>query len=421
MYYSVFPVTGMRLNIINADCVKHILKDNFQNYPNPKLRNMLGEELFGQGIFLANGESWKSQRNMAAPFFRSVKNDPSRIVDTYINHTKILLEILENFYQKKEQVVIQTLFKRLTMDIFCEIGFGVQIGSQQNPVEFSELFDWTLIEMGDRFLNPLRKYFTNRTWKNNIAKMDKFLYHIIQTRKKELESSQSRQILSEKTDLLSRLFLHSDQSDKPLSDKILRDMIVNFLIAGRDTTAVLLTWTFYHLSLYPSVESKVIQEIRNVLNARDPTISDCSELKYLDKVLKETLRLYPPAFPLNIKQAINGDVLPNNVKVAPGQYITINVFALHRLPEYWGDDANEFIPERWEKPLKHNFQFVPFQEGPRICMGMNMAYEEAKVVVAMLLQRGFRFRLVPGEDTSMKVSMILSSKTGLRMNVIKEE
>jgi len=412
----------MRLHVLDPECIKYILKDNFQNYPNPALRKIIANELFGQGIFMSNGESWKSQRNMAVPFFRSIKTDSSRIIDTYTYHTKIFLEILEKKFQEKEVVVMQKLFKRLTMDIFCEIGFGVQIGSLQNPVEFSELFDWTQEEMGLRFINPLRKFFTNRTWNKYIAKMDEFIYNIIRTRKKELEDSspQTRQILSEKTDLLSRLFLHSDQSDKPLSDKILRDMIVNFLIAGRDTTATLLTWTFYHLSLYPSVESKVIQEIRNVVGSRDPTISDCSELKYLDMVLKETLRLYPPALPLNIKQAINADILPSKVKVAPGQIVLFNTYALHRLPEYWGEDANKFVPERWEKPLKHHFQFIPFQEGPRICMGMNMAYEEVKVVVSMMLQRGLRFRLVPGEDDSFDVSIILSSKTGLRMNITKE-
>jgi len=101
--------------------------------------------------------------------------------------------------------------------------------------------------------------------------------------------------------------------------------------------------------------------------------------------------------------------------------VAINIFALHRLEEYWGENAKDFYPERWEVPLKHNFQFLPFQEGPRICLGMNMAYEEAKVVIAMVLKAGYRLRLAPGEDASYVPSIVLPAKSGMRMVVEKVE
>jgi len=408
-YYSVLPYGGMRINVQDPESMKHILKDNFDNYVIPPFRSYLTYELFGQGIFMVNGEAWKGQRKLSKPLFH--KSSRIQMVPIYQKHTRVLLDHFENALKNKQTVTIQDLFKRLTLDTFGEIGLGVDIGSLKNPVEFSELFDWTQKEIALNFRNPLRKYFTNKTWKRNIEIMDKFVYDIIDKRRKTKDN--------EKGDILAQLFSITDDEGKGLSDKIIRDFLFNIIIAGRDTTAVLLTWTFCHFSLNPAVEKRVIEEIQQVLGSKNPSFDTCSELRYLTMVLKETLRLYPPAFPINAKDAVKADTLPNGVKVAPGQCISLNVYSLHRRPDYWGDDANEFRPERWETPLKHNFQFIPFLEGPRICLGMNMALEEAKVVIAMILNQGFRLRLVPGEDTSFLASFIMASRTGLRMEVQK--
>jgi len=144
-------------------------------------------------------------------------------------------------------------------------------------------------------------------------------------------------------------------------------------------------------------------------------------LKYLQMVLDESLRLLPPAVPFNAKYATRDAVLPNGAKVKKGNTITYSPYFVHRLKEYWGDDSEEFCPSRWENPglIKHPYQFVPFQKGPRICLGMNMAYEEAKCCLVMMFQNGIHFKLVPNQKLTYMSSAVLFSKYGMFMEVEK--
>jgi len=139
-------------------------------------------------------------------------------------------------------------------------------------------------------------------------------------------------------------------------------------------------------------------------------------------VLDETLRLHPPALPVTAKQAVQNDILPNGALVKAGQTIFISPYVTQRMTEYWGDDANEFRPDRWENLVLSGvdkYKFLPFQRGPRICLGMNMAYEEAKTVVSVILKSNYRMRLTPGQNITYKTGfpIILNAKNGIKMTV----
>jgi len=135
-------------------------------------------------------------------------------------------------------------------------------------------------------------------------------------------------------------------------------------------------------------------------------------------VLDESLRLYPPAVPFNSKQATKDVTLPNKVRVKKGQNLEYSPYVIHRLPAYWGPDADVFRPERWEQPLKHPYQFVPFQKGPRMCLGMMMAYEEATSCLVNMVQNGIRLEYV-GKEVPLKLSLggLLALKNGMPMKV----
>jgi len=138
--------------------------------------------------------------------------------------------------------------------------------------------------------------------------------------------------------------------------------------------------------------------------------------------LDEVLRLHPPAFPINAKQAIKADVLPNGVKIKAGQVLWLSPYIIQRLPRYWGPDADKFRPQRWEEDTKRDpYIFVPFQRGPRTCLGKDMAYEEVLTVIVTLLQNSIRLRLMPGQKFAHRsfLPIIFSSVNGMHMKIVK--
>jgi len=273
--------------------------------------------------------------------------------------------------------------------------------------------DWILNDIEKRFENPLKIIFSSKTWKNNIKIVNEFVYNLIQARRQEGFKG--------KQDFLANLLsMEANKEAEGITQTFLRDQVINFFLAGRDTTAVLLTWTSYLLSTHPDIDQQVIREIRSVLENQLPDIHNTKLLKYTRMVLDESLRLYPPAVPFNSKQCTKDITLPNKIRVHKGQNLEYSPYAIHRLPEYWGPDANEFRPERWENPkiLKHPYQFVPFQKGPRLCLGMNMAYEEATSCLVELIQNGIRFEYVGKENPpTFSLGAILSSKYAVPVKV----
>jgi len=196
-------------------------------------------------------------------------------------------------------------------------------------------------------------------------------------------------------------------------------MLVNFFIAGRDTTAILLTWTAYLLSQHPDIENKVVAEIDEVFQGKEPDFESLDKLVFLKAVLDETLRLYPPV-PQNAKVAVEDDVLPGGINIPKGTIITYKTFALHRLTALWGKDATEFKPERWLSPelraKMHPYQYIPFHAGPRLCLGMKQAFYEAKLLLTLLYQR-YHLTTVPDHIVTYKKALTMPTKYGLQMYI----
>jgi len=225
--------------------------------------------------------------------------------------------------------------------------------------------------------------------------------------------------IQNRNDLLAH-FIRS--SDVLVTPTYLRDMLLNFMIAGRDTTGVLLTWTLYFLSRHPEVEEKVVQELKQVHQGRPVTAETVTQLEYLKQVLNETLRLCPPV-PNNVRRSVKEDTLPNGYHVPANCLMLYSAFQLHRLPELWGEDARIFDPDRWSPERvasRKAFFYVPFHAGPRTCLGQSLALTEAKVLIAMILPR-FRFRLVPGHRVAFKPALILTAKNGMPVEVTMRE
>ncbi|XP_031495339.1 cytochrome P450 94A2-like [Nymphaea colorata] len=238
---------------------------------------------------------------------------------------------------------------------------------------------------------------SERRLRDSIALVHGFATKIIRSRR--VEMSVSSCVDSPRADLLSRFV-----SDETLSESYLRDIVVSFILAGRDTTSSALTWFFWLLSRRPDIERKILGElatarhirrqisgIHDVENDEIFGFDELRDMHYLQAAISESMRLYPPV-PVDTKHCLSDDVLPDGSSVRKGWFVAYNSYAMGRMREIWGDDCLEFRPERWLSPEglfrpENPFRYPVFHAGPRVCLGREMAYIQMKSVAAFLIER----------------------------------
>jgi len=327
------------------------------------------------------------------------------------------------------------------MDAICKLGFGVEINSLSNTnsgteASFAKAFDTANAMLYWRYADlawKLKRYFNigcEVTVKESIKTVDDFVYKVIQKRRREV-SVQNSYV---KPDMLSRFIALSEKQPENYSDKYLRDIILNFMIAGRDTTAVTLCWFFHLLCKNPDVEGKLLQENRDLVKENEcvsieESISMFSQslthavldkMHYLHAALSEALRLHP-AVPVDAKYVVSDDILPDGFKIKKGDMINYVPFSMGRMTYLWGSDAEEFKPERWLQngifQPQSPFKFTAFQAGPRICLGKDFAYMQMKIFAAVLV-RFFKFEAVEGKEVKYRPSLTLHmTEDGLNLRL----
>jgi len=438
-YRIAYPTFSYVLTTDPAN-VEHILRSNFANYIKGKPHHDVMEDLLGDGIFSVDGEPWRQQRKLASfEFSTKVLRDFSSVVFQE-NAVKLSKILLENF-RTKQTVEMQGLLLRSTMDGICKLGFGVDINSLTNTnsgaeASFAMAFDTANALLMWRYFDvawKLKRYFnflSEATMKNNIKTVDDFVYKVIQSRKQEI----SVQNNYGKPDILSRFIAFTEKQPENYPDKYLRDIILNFMIAGRDTTALTLCWFFHLLCKNPEVEKKLLQEIHDLVKENEcVTIEESitmfsqslthtvlEKMHYLHAALSETLRLYP-VVPLDGKHVVSDDILPDGFKVKKGDMVAYVPYSMGRMTYLWGNDAEEFRPERWLQngifQPQSPFKFTAFQAGPRMCLGKDFAYMQMKIVAAVLI-RFFRFEFVGGMAVRYRPSLTLHmTEDGLNLRV----
>ncbi|KAF9177243.1 hypothetical protein BGZ51_007511 [Haplosporangium sp. Z 767] len=437
--------------INNPVLLEHILKTRFENYEKGYILNSVMAQVLGNGIFNSDGALWKMHRKTASHVF-STKIYRALIDGAFTTHSLQLCSVLDRAAQEGRPVDLQALFLRLTLDAFAKLSFGLDINSmgKDGKDPFGSAFDYAVVETDERFMNPLWRITERLTFKSNKMKqavqvIDKYAYDAIRKRRKETpEEAQIRQGETGREDLLDLFMKWRDDDGRELSDLELRDVFINFIIAGRDTTAQALSWMYYEVMKNPEVEKNIWQELEQVGNK--PTYEMLTrEMRYSNAVFLEALRLYPPV-PRNLKTAVADDVLPDGTLVKAGDRIMFSTYAIGRNRSVWGPQAPEFLPERWfegntielEKGLLSNrtyprdhvwpkvrketaFKFSSFNAGPRICLGQTFATLEALTVINMISSR-FQFVLVPGQPAPEPVaSLTLPMKNPLMVHVVRRE
>ncbi|CAK7893504.1 cytochrome P450 52A13 [[Candida] anglica] len=354
--------------------------------------------LLGDGIFTLDGQGWKHSRAMLRPQFAREQ----------VAHVQALEPHLQYFVQHVRKsggstINIQELFFCLTVDTATEFLFGESVASlQDSSIGCHDVNDFDGRKNFATSFNLAQSYLASRSW-------SQFFYPLINNRefrdacknvhtfaqyyvKKALEATPEE---LEKQSRGGYVFLY-ELVKETRNPKVLQDQLLNILLAGRDTTASMLSFTFFELSRNPDVWQKLKDEIYTTFGKDDIegiTFESLKKCEYLKWVVNEILRLYP-SVPLNFRISTKDTTLPvgggkdgvSKVFVPKGTTVAYDVYSTHRMEKYYGKDAKEFRPERWSEGGRYGWAYLPFNGGPRICLGQQFALTEASYIITRLVQ-----------------------------------
>eukprot|EP00929_Paragymnodinium_shiwhaense_P049169 TRINITY_DN2481_c0_g1_i1.p1 TRINITY_DN2481_c0_g1~~TRINITY_DN2481_c0_g1_i1.p1 ORF type:complete len:537 (-),score=106.59 TRINITY_DN2481_c0_g1_i1:285-1811(-) len=391
---------------------EHVLKGNFDNYVKGPLWKSPLKDLLGDGIFNVDGEMWYHQRKLASQMFTQ-KAFKSHIWQVVNKNTAKVVELLRN-QAAGEVIDIFNLLNRFTLDTIGEIGFAKSVGSLEDPeTPFLRSFDRQQQICVLRFVNPLWKLQRflgvgeEAEGPKHLKLMNDYAQQTVRELREDLDGEGGNSFVG--------LFLKDARAcGLPYDDAFLRDMVINFVIAGRDTTAQALAWCLFRIMQNPAVQQKMREEIQEVCGEQDLMYDDLNRLKYVHAVINEALRLHP-SVPLDAKVALADDTLPDGTWVPRGCVIAYNIYSMCRSTKLWGADAEVFRPERWLelKETPSPYVYPVFNAGPRECLGKRLSYVEMKALLVSVLRSVDLTLAMPAEDVGYDCQLTLGMQPGL--------
>ena len=358
--------------------------------------------VLGNGLLTSEGDLWLRQRRLVQPAFQRQR------IEAYGPAMVELTQRMLADWRHGETRDLHTEMMRLTMRIVARALLDVDVTDEAG--DMGDVLNVLLADFSQRFGRafPLPKWLPtswNRRVKGARLRLDQILHDIIKQR---------RATGADRGDLLSTLMRARDEGDgSGMTDRQLRDEAMTLFLAGHETTANALSWTWYLLAQHPEVEAKLAAELGRVLGDRPPRAADLPQLVYAERVILESMRLYPPVYGFGRRAlrdcVIGGYDVPANTTVFMSQWVT------HHDPRFF-DRPDEFKPDRWADDLARRlpkYAYFPFGGGPRVCIGNTFALIEAMLVLATVVPR-FRFTLVPGHPVKPWPSVTLRPAHGIK-------
>jgi len=404
-YYRFGPLRVYQLN--HPDLVRQVLFEQPEKFHKPRLVRRAFRPIAGNGLLTSDGDLWKQQRKLIQPAFHH--RQLATYADVMVRHT---LRRIDSFAEGDVRDIASEMTK-LTLDIVVSSLFGSElpqeargIGDSMNAVRDAAAYrvnrplhlpSWV----------PTRRHLRE---KRALAEVESVFRALISARRTSDDS---------RVDLLSMLLAAVDEdSGARMSDRQLRDEMMTLFLAGHETTATALTWTWYLLARHPEIDAKLHEELRQTLGGRAPEAADLPKLQYTERVIREAMRLFPPG-PAFGREPIE-DVTIGGYTVPAGGLVLINVYALHHDPRFFAN-PERFDPDRfgpgWEERISR-YAYLPFGGGPRVCIGNGFAMMEARLILATMAQH-FKLSL-EGPDEITPVQLVTLRPSGpVRMRLQK--
>lgn len=393
---------------VHPNHYQHILQDNYRNFtklPHPTF--LLLYPLVGKGLLSNDGESWLRQRRLAQPAFHRGQIQQMGNIMTAAAERRF--SRWEQSAQSGKVIEFDREMMEMTLEIAGRTLFSVDLTGEARDVgevfgRLNELFVKLVVSPISLYTMRIPFWPSTRNVTRDVGALDKLIYAMINERRAAEEPG---------NDLMGMLLsARDDDTGERMNEKQLRDEVITLLIAGHETTTLLLTWFFYCLGRYPELEKQVQDEVDRTLSGRLPTVEDIPKLVFTRQVINETMRLYPPAYALS-RWCAEDDVI-GGFDTPASAVITLSPFITHRMPEFW-PRPHEFDPERFSPANEKDrprFAYIPFGAGPRQCIGEGFALTESVLVAAAIAQR-FRLRIPDGYVAQMDPQITLHPKGGM--------
>ena len=386
--------------VSHPDYIEDILVTNHRNFIKAiYLRE--SRRLFGDGLLTSDGETWVRERRLGQRAFRH--DHIATYADTIVDYT----ERTVGKWRDGETRDIHQDMMRMTLEIIARVLFGKDLADEIE--EAAAAINVYLDNFAERFgLYVVPEWVPtpgNLRYLRAMKRLDGIIYDAIR---------EGRQSEDHHHSLLGGLLRAQAESGVPMTDQQLRDEMATLFFTGHETTGLALTWTLWLLGEHPEAEAKLLEELESVLGDRPVTLADIPNLKFTDWVIKESLRLYPPAYAV-VREALN-DCALGGYTIPKGATVAIFQWVVQRDPR-WFEDPEAFHPERWADGLAERlpkFAYFPFGGGPRLCIGKDFALLEIAVALATILRR-FTFRTVSGHPTWPLPSLTLRPEYGIKM------
>lgn len=383
--------------------IEYVVSTNAKNFIKSRnQRSPLFQRLVGNGLLTSEGDTWKRQRRLSQPAFHRTR------INAYAETMAEYAQRTVSAWSDGEERDIHRDMMRLTLEIVVKTLFNADVSADAEkvgsvlsrivtPFAGQATLKWI---MDNRLPTP-----THRQFNRDAREIDDIVFRIIDERRRSDE---------DQGDLLSMLLAAADEDGSRLDDKQLRDEVMTIFLAGHETTALTLSWVWYLLGQNPEAEKKFHAELDAVLGGRLPTMDDLSRLPYTEKIARESMRLYPPAYALG-REALN-DCEIGGFKVGAGTQLFMFQWATQRDPRFF-TEPDRFQPERWTEDFTNNlpkYAYFPFGGGPRVCIGNYFAMMEIILVLATIGQR-FRFTLVSDQEVNLMPAMSLRPAQGIQV------
>ena len=397
--------------VSNPADIERILVSESDQFTKPEFQDDALGDLLGDGLLLSEGETWQQQRNLATPAFNM--NRLSGMADRIVNHTETLLD----GWQDGDDLNVEEEMTQVTIDVICDLMMGTRL-SPERAAHVQEQLE----PIGRRFEpDPIR--FAAPEWvplpgdeeyQSAVEELDAVIADIVDRRRQDLDTDGG--LDDGPMDFLSILL--RARADGEQTNRQLRDEMMTMLLAGHDTTALTMTYTWYLLSKHPEAERRVHAELDELLAGDRPTMADVRELEYTEWVVNEAMRLYPPVY--TIFRTPKRDVEIGGYTVPEGATVMLPQYAVHRSARYW-EDPDTFDPERWKPERKDDrprFAYFPFGGGPRHCIGKHLALLEARLILATTASR-YRLDYTGPEPLELTPTLTAHPRDGMPMRVEK--